>query len=239
MTERVEEIRRDTAAIRGWSAHKMQGPLHVQELLEYIDAQAAKLAAAKEEVHYANGVADLAIKHRDVAEAKLAALTKVESGEVELAIVDLRAQAARECFFVQQRTTMLDAADLLTRLARERAELVVEVKEAETQVEALDAKVQSLSAHQTCGCSYDTPDDMCMHHSPKLTAAIAERDTARGEAYEACAKSCDRMAADAERRATGYENGSVAQEAMLNKMEAAQRCAMDIRDRALKLEPHE
>lgn len=49
---------------------------------------------------------------------------KVEPGEVELAIVDLRAQAARECFFVQQRMTMLVAADLLTRLARERAELV-------------------------------------------------------------------------------------------------------------------
>lgn len=40
--------------------------------------------------------------------------------------------------------------------------------------EALLDKVQSLSAHETCGCSFDTKDFCCMHHSPQLVAARAD-----------------------------------------------------------------
>ena len=43
----------------------------------------------------------------------------------------------------------------------------------EVEVEALAAKVASLSPHGTCACSYDKPDDVCGHHSPALAAANA------------------------------------------------------------------
>ena len=51
----------------------------------------------------------------------------------------------------------------------------------EVEVEALAAKVASLSPHGTCACSYDKPDDVCGHHSPALAAAnarIAELEAA-------------------------------------------------------------
>lgn len=46
--------------------------------------------------------------------------------------------------------------------------------------EALDAKVKALSPHGTCACSFDTPTDKCMHHSPQimtLTAQLSETVT--------------------------------------------------------------
>ena len=39
--------------------------------------------------------------------------------------------------------------------------------------EALEAKLKALAPH-TCGCSYDKPDDLCLHHSPQLAAALAQ-----------------------------------------------------------------
>lgn len=57
-----------------------------------------------------------------------------------------------------------DCADEQNR--RERAE--ADRDALQQQVWALDAKVRSLSAHETCGCSYDSIDDLCPHHSPKL-----------------------------------------------------------------------
>lgn len=38
-------------------------------------------------------------------------------------------------------------------------------------VYALMDKIDALSAHETCGCSWDKPNDLCMHHSPRLAAA--------------------------------------------------------------------
>jgi len=49
-----------------------------------------------------------------------------------------------------------------------------ELAEAHASNDALNAKIKTLSVHETCACSYDRPDDVCMHHSPQL-AASAER----------------------------------------------------------------
>lgn len=54
------------------------------------------------------------------------------------------------------------------------AELEQSGKESDWQIEALDMKVSALTAHATCGCSYDHKDDICMHHSPKLVRALTE-----------------------------------------------------------------
>jgi hypothetical protein len=42
----------------------------------------------------------------------------------------------------------------------------------EAENDALDQKVTSLSPHGSCGCSYDRPGDLCMHHSPQLSNAL-------------------------------------------------------------------
>lgn len=57
------------------------------------------------------------------------------------------------------------------------ADLAVALAENAQLDEALDAtleKVAALSPHGTCGCSYDRPGDLCMHHSPQLVAAQEE-----------------------------------------------------------------
>ena len=60
---------------------------------------------------------------------------------------------------------------------------VAELLESDHKViEALTAKVASLSSHETCACSVDTPEDVCMHHSPevmRLRARVAELEAAR------------------------------------------------------------
>ena len=46
---------------------------------------------------------------------------------------------------------------------------VVELEQSDNEtIKALSAKVASLSAHETCACSVDTPEDVCMHHSPEV-----------------------------------------------------------------------
>jgi len=45
----------------------------------------------------------------------------------------------------------------------------------EDEYAAMEQKLDALAPH-TCACSIDTPDDMCLHHSPKLAAMTAERD---------------------------------------------------------------
>lgn len=70
-----------------------------------------------------------------------------------------------------QRAGKLDAAEAeIARLTKEN--------------DALYAKVQSLALHGTCGCSYDSPDDVCMHHSPKLAAAESALAKAQQERDE-------------------------------------------------------
>lgn len=43
---------------------------------------------------------------------------------------------------------------------------------------AMQAKLDALAPHGTCGCSLDKPGDLCLHHSPQLVAMTAERDAA-------------------------------------------------------------
>ena len=66
-------------------------------------------------------------------------------------------------------------SDLKARVAE------LEKSDSET-IKALSAKVASLSAHETCACSIDTPEDVCMHHSPevmRLRKRVAEFEVAR------------------------------------------------------------
>lgn len=61
-------------------------------------------------------------------------------------------------------------------LQKELAKAREENERLTRECDALDAKVQSLAPHGTCGCSYDRPDDVCDHHSPQLAKAREERD---------------------------------------------------------------
>src|SRR3990167_5590106 len=71
-----------------------------------------------------------------------------------------------------QRCAELDAAKKrISELERENAD-------SEASIEALNSKVKSLSAHETCGCSYDTPSDVCLHHSPIVIQLKADLEAA-------------------------------------------------------------
>ena len=70
-------------------------------------------------------------------------------------------------------------APMVSALKARVAEL--EKSDSET-IKALSAKVASLSTHETCACSIDTPEDVCMHHSPevmRLRKRVAEFEAAR------------------------------------------------------------
>lgn len=58
---------------------------------------------------------------------------------------------------------------------------------AEAQNEALHARLTALAPHGSCACSYDTPGDVCAHHSPQiatLTARLAEVEATAARAKE-------------------------------------------------------
>ena len=67
----------------------------------------------------------------------------------------------------------------------------------------------------------------------RLHSSLAERTREVEEAWESAAKCCDHMAINAQRRAMGYdpdtESGRKARAAAVDKAEAAQLCAMEIR----------
>lgn len=44
------------------------------------------------------------------------------------------------------------------------------IEKQEEQIEAMNAKLKALAPHGTCGCSLDSPDDVCLHHSPKVAS---------------------------------------------------------------------
>jgi hypothetical protein len=44
---------------------------------------------------------------------------------------------------------------------------------AETHIKALQAKLDALAPHGSCGCNYDAPGQVCQHHSPQLVEALA------------------------------------------------------------------
>ena len=76
-------------------------------------------------------------------------------------------------------------------LGLQLAAMTAELAEVRASEDALDAKVDALAPHGTCGCSYDKPSDLCLHHSPKLVAmtARAERAEAERDAAEAVSES--------------------------------------------------
>jgi len=71
-------------------------------------------------------------------------------------------------------------------LCAENERLKAELAESEDANEALDCKLQSLGFHasETCGCSYDKKEHVCMHHSPQLTAATQEVERLKAELAE-------------------------------------------------------
>lgn len=76
----------------------------------------------------------------------------------------------------------------VTTLDFENCDLRFDLAEAERHNEALRDKVSS----EDCGCAYDTPDDICMAHSPmvndlkrKLAAAEAKNAELRSQAETA------------------------------------------------------
>ena len=67
-------------------------------------------------------------------------------------------------------SAILEAREEIAALRRQLAE-------AQESADALDAKVIALAPHGTCGCSYDRPGDLCMHHSPQIAALRARVET--------------------------------------------------------------
>ena len=63
-------------------------------------------------------------------------------------------------------------ADLRERVLRAGG-YAIQLAEAEAHIKALQAKIDALAPHGSCGCSYDTPGQVCQHHSPQLVAALA------------------------------------------------------------------
>ncbi len=77
-----------------------------------------------------------------------------------------------------------EASALKSALTTEAAELRGKLEAAEQSEEAVQIKLQTLLAGghgETCGCSYDRPNDICMHHSPALVAATNETAELRAE----------------------------------------------------------
>lgn len=69
--------------------------------------------------------------------------------------------------------------DLASDIGAHIAKIEADRDAAEAQNEALHAKLAALAPHGSCACSYDTPGDVCSHHSPQVATLTAERDAAR------------------------------------------------------------
>lgn len=82
----------------------------------------------------------------------------------------------------------LDPPNDLAAANRRIEELEAELKSLAIADSGFDAKLKALSAHETCACSYDKPDDVCMHHSPMVLHLEFELAKAR----EIIAGLCDR-----------------------------------------------
>lgn len=76
--------------------------------------------------------------------------------------------------------TIIELLDALDAAEREQ-------DEANERAEAAEAKFLAILAHDTCGCSYDKPDDLCLHHSPKLLEAVKRAEAAERERDDALA----------------------------------------------------
>lgn len=71
-------------------------------------------------------------------------------------------------------------ADLRERVLRAGG-YAIQLAQAEAHIKALQIKLDALAPHGSCGCSYDTPGQVCQHHSPQLAAALARAEKAEAE----------------------------------------------------------
>lgn len=101
--------------------------------------------------------------------------TAIADSEESCLIANYNSQA-----LLDERKRVDAAEERAATIARERDELA-------STVEALEAKLSAMAPH-SCACSYDNPDDMCFHHSPKLVAALARAEAAERELAEMGAK---------------------------------------------------
>lgn len=106
---------------------------------------------------------------------------------------------------------LLDCADQVDALSAALSEARGKVGEADQNAEAMEAKWRALAPHGTCACSVDSPEDVCLHHSPKLAAAIAERDSLRSKLAEAEREGDEAKAAAGQARADlfGTQDGAL------------------------------
>ncbi len=65
----------------------------------------------------------------------------------------------------------------IERLTRERDEARAEVERLRRHVDALQEKVRA----ESCACGYDSPDAVCLAHSPQLMAAGVEIERLRAD----------------------------------------------------------
>lgn len=92
------------------------------------------------------------------------------------------------------------------RVHKDRAFLLAEVNRLRRHVDALQEKVSA----ESCACGYDSPDAVCLAHSPQLSAALADVERLTRERDEARAE-VDRLTRDRrERIATAALQGILA-----------------------------
>lgn len=90
----------------------------------------------------------------------------VQQSLTEAEIIDL---ARDECVdFRWPSSAIFIARAVESRLAPPSVEAL------NTQIDALNLKLDSLAPHGTCGCSYDAPNEVCLHHAPEVTRLTKE-----------------------------------------------------------------
>lgn len=90
------------------------------------------------------------------------------------------------------------AAAIEAESSKELAEAKATITELEIAAEARDAKIASMadgSLENTCGCSYDSPSDICSSHSPMLKQAEKELAAAHAQ-IESLVKATDPLVAN-------------------------------------------
>lgn len=84
----------------------------------------------------------------------------------------------------------MERIDELTSEIKRLRRLLVE---SEAAADGLGKKLESLAPHGTCACSFDSPDNFCLHHSPQITAAQAEIERLKAAMREEFEITCRAM----------------------------------------------
>lgn len=107
---------------------------------------------------------------REALVARLAVMLSLIDGKPDEDVeIEVEPDVLRQLY-----SLVLDHRAALTAAVAERDEARREQQESEAAVDALTAKLDALAPHGTCACSYDRIGDVCLHHSPALTAAHAD-----------------------------------------------------------------